>query len=544
MNTKTMLVTCALPYANGSLHVGHMLEHIQADIWVRYQRMQGNNVYFICADDAHGTAIMLKSEQLNITPENMITQIQKEHKKDCYAFNISYDNYHSTHSEETHELLNEIYHKLQQNGFIKFKFISQLYDSKKQIFLPDRFVTGTCPICKASEQHGDNCEICGAIYTSMDLLNPKSVISGTSPIQRKSKHYFFDLPAFTNMLHNWIHSGVLQKEITHKMQEWFKCGLKQWNISRDAPYFGFKIPNTSNKYFYVWMDATIGYMGTFKNLCKKNKKISFQDFWNLQSKTELFHFIGKDIIYFHSLFWPAILEGSQFRKPTNIFVHGYVTLNGSKISKSKGTLISAKTYLSYLKSDYLRYYYATKLSSRIHDINLNLEDLATKINADIINKVLNLASRNAKFICQNYNGQLSPTLAHPTLYDLFIQKKPHIEHLFEKLEFSEAMREIMKLADIANQYTDKHAPWNITKYIHRQHEALSIYSMGIQLFRILAIYLTPVLPEFTKYSETFLNTKLTWSSLPVPLLNHQINQFQIMFHRISPDQISSIINTL
>lgn len=542
MNKKKMLVTCALPYANGPLHIGHMLEHIQADIWVRYQRIQGNDVYFICADDAHGTAIMLKSKQLNITPEQMITQIQQEHKQDCYAFNISYDNYHSTHSEETHELLNEIYYKLKKNGFIKYKYISQLYDSKKKMFLPDRFVKGTCPKCKSPEQYGDNCEICGTIYNSMDLLNPKSVISDTTPIIQQSKHLFFDLPIFTTMLHKWIQSGVLQKKITHKIQEWFKLGLKQWNISRDAPYFGFKIPNTSKKYFYVWMDATIGYMGTFKNLCKKNRKISFQDFWNPQSKTELYHFIGKDIIYFHSLFWPAILEGSQFRKPTNIFVHGYVTLNGSKMSKSKGTLISANTYLSYLQSDYLRYYYASKLSSNINDIDLNLEDFTNKVNSDIINKVLNLASRSAKFICHNYNGRLSNTLMHPELYDLFIKKKPHIENLFENREFNCAMREIMKLADIANRYIDENAPWHIAKHKNQKEDALSIYSMGIQLFRILVIYLTPVLIELTKYSENFLNTKLTWNSLSIPLRNHQINKFQILFSRISSNQISSIIN--
>lgn len=537
-----MLVTCALPYANGSLHIGHMLEHIQADIWVRYQRAQGHDVYFICADDAHGTAIMLKSEQLNIDPENMIAQIQKEHIRDCCAFNISYDNYHSTHSEENHTLLNEIYHKLKKNGFIKYKFISQLYDLKKKIFLPDRFVTGTCPKCKSPEQHGDNCEICGATYTSMDLLNPKSVISGTVPIKKQSEHLFFDLPMFTKTLYTWIHSGVLQKEVTHKIQEWFKLGLKPWNISRDAPYFGFKIPNTSNKYFYVWMDATIGYMGTFKNLCKKNKKISFQDFWHPKSKTELFHFIGKDIIYFHSLFWPAILEGSQLRKPTNIFAHGYVTLNGSKISKSKGILIQANTYLSHLTPDYLRYYYATKLSSHINDIDLNLKDFANKVNSDLINKVLNLASRNAKFIYQHYQGHLSNTLENPSLYDLFVQEKNHIENLFEKREFNHAMRKIMKLADIANQYINKNTPWNIAKHTNRKKEALSIYSMGIQLFRILMIYLTPVVPELTKYSENFLNTKLTWNSLSTPLFNHQINKFQIIFHRISSNQISSIMN--
>lgn len=542
MVTKEMLVTCALPYANGSLHVGHMLEHIQADIWVRYQRMRGNNVYFICADDAHGTAIMLKSEKLNITPEKMIIQIQKEHQKNCYAFGISYDNYHSTHSEETCELLYNIYCKLKKNGFIKSKKISQLYDATKKIFLPDRFVKGTCPKCKSTEQYGDNCEKCGAIYTSMDLINPKSILSENPPIIKKSEHLFFDLPIFTEILYKWIQSGSLQKEVVHKIKEWFKLGLKPWDISRDAPYFGFKIPNTLEKYFYVWMDAPIGYMGTFKNLCKKNKKISFQNFWNLQSKTELYHFIGKDIIYFHSLFWPAILEGSEFRKPTKIFVHGYVTLNGSKISKSKGTLIDVNTYLSYLNPDYLRYYYATKLSPRINDIDLNLENFAIKVNADIINKVLNLASRNAKFICQYNDGKLSKKIDQPELYDLFVQEKNNIGNLFDERKFSCAMRKIMQLADKANKYIDENAPWNISKNLnYKKENIVSIYSMGIQLFRILMIYLKPVLPELTKYSENFLNTNLTWNSLSTPLINHRIKNFKIIFYRISSDQIHSII---
>nr|WP_159715277.1 methionine--tRNA ligase [Blochmannia endosymbiont of Camponotus nipponensis] len=542
MTIKKMLVTCALPYANGSLHVGHMLEHIQADIWVRYQRMQGNHVYFICADDAHGTAIMLKSQQLNILPEKMITQIQKEHKQDCYKFGISYNNYYSTHSEETRVLLHDIYFRLKKNGFIKSKFISQLYDAEKNIFLPDRFVKGICPKCKAFEQYGDNCEICGAIYTSLDLINPKSVISGTSPIIRKSEHLFFDLPAFTDILRIWIRSGSIQKEVANKVEEWFKLGLKQWDISRDAPYFGFKIPDTSEKYFYVWMDATIGYMGTFKNLCKKNKNISFKDFWSTNSKTDLYHFIGKDIIYFHSLFWPAVLSGSQLRKPTNIFVHGHVTLNGSKISKSKGTCINVNTYLSYLNPDYLRYYYATKLSSHINDIDLNLTDFTTKVNADIINKILNLASRNSGFIHQYYNGRLSKKLIHPVLYNMFVESRHSIGELFQKRDFNYAMRKIMKLADTANRYINNNAPWHIAKETTRIQEAFSIYSMGIQLFRVLMTYLKPVLPKLAKYSEHFLNTRLTWNSISVPLLDHRINKFKIIFYRIHPDQISSIMH--
>lgn len=541
---KKILVTCALPYANGSLHIGHMLEYIQADIWVRFQRMQKNDVYFICADDAHGTPIMLKSYQLRIDPEKMIVNIQNEHYKDCCSFNISYDNYYSTHSVETQKLLNSIFLKLKSNGFIKSKFIFQLYDIQKKVFLPDRFIKGTCPKCAALEQYGDNCDQCGAVYTPLDLINPKSVISNSLPIIKKSKHFFFDLPAFTTQLYTWIHSGVISKEIVNKIEEWFKLGLKQWDISRDSPYFGFKIPNTSSKYFYVWMDATIGYMGTFKNLCKKNKKIIFKDFWSINSKAELYHFIGKDITYFHSLFWPAILEGSQFRKPTAIFVHGHVTLNGSKISKSKGTLIKVSTYLKHLHSDYLRYYYATKLSSKIVDIDLNFNDLAAKVNADLINKVLNLASRSAKFINEYNDGKLSNILENSDLYDLFIEKGTLIAQLLHNREFGDAIRNIMKLADEANRYIDKCAPWHIYKKTKNVKDTLSIFSMGIQFFRILMTYLKPIVPVLTKYSEDFLNINLSWDSVMIPLTNHQIKKFEIIFYRITPKQIQSLINEL
>lgn len=537
---KTILVTCALPYANGSLHIGHMLEYIQADIWVRFQRMQQNDVYFICADDAHGTPIMLKAQQLNIDPEKMIKNIQKEHYRDCCKFSISYDNYYSTHSEENKELLNSIFLKLKNQGLIKSKFISQLYDIQKKIFLPDRFIQGTCPKCQAPEQYGDNCDQCGAIYTPLDLINPKSIISGSLPIIKKSKHFFFNLPFFTKQLYSWIHSGVMQTEIVNKTEEWFKSGLQNWDISRDAPYFGFKIPNTSSKYFYVWMDATIGYLSTFKNLCKKNNKIRFEDFWELDSKTELYHFIGKDITYFHSLFWPAILEGSQLRKPTAIFVHGHVTLNGSKISKSKGTVIKVSTYLSHLHSDYLRYYYATKLSSKVVDIDLNFNDFSAKVNADIINKVLNLAARSSKFINQYNNGQLSNILEHPDLYMFFIKHGEIIAKLFHCREFSDAIRNTMKLADAANRYIDQRAPWNIFNNTKNLKHSLVVFSMGIQLFRILMIYLKPVVPILAKYSEDFLNTNLIWIDPITPLINHRINKFEIIFCRINPNQIQAI----
>ncbi|AEW44667.1 methionyl-tRNA synthetase [Serratia symbiotica str. 'Cinara cedri'] len=539
---KKLLVTCALPYANGSIHLGHMLEHIQADIWVRYQRMRGHKVYFICADDAHGTPIMLKAQQLNMKPETMITKINQEHKQDLADFNISYDNYHSTHSNENRELSNLIYTRLKQNGFIKKRTISQLYDPKKNMFLPDRFVKGNCPICKVADQYGDNCEVCGATYSTNELILPKSVISGATPVMRNSEHFFFNLPEFSEMLQTWICSGILQEQVSNKMQEWFKSGLQQWNISRDAPYFGFEIPNAPNKYFYVWLDAPIGYMSTFKNLCNKNDNINFDEFWCKNTSTELYHFIGKDIVYFHSLFWPAILEGSYFRKPTNLFVHGHVTVNGAKMSKSRGTFITARTYLQHLDADCLRYYYANKLSSSIEDIDLNLEDFIRRINSDIVNKVVNLASRNASFINKRFNGQLSNTLADPELYLTFVSTAESIGEAYMNRQFNHAIREIMRLADVANCYINNQAPWVVAREINRDNDLQTICSMGINLFRLLITYLKPVLHMLAIRSEEFLNTELRWDMLHRPLLGHQINIFKPLFQRINLDQVANMIN--
>ena len=443
---KKILVTCALPYANGSIHLGHMLEHIQADVWVRYQRMRGHEVNFICADDAHGTPIMLKAQQLGITPEQMIGEMSQEHQTDFAGFNISYDNYHSTHSEENRQLSELIYSRLKENGFIKNRTISQLYDPEKGMFLPDRFVKGTCPKCKSPDQYGDNCEVCGATYSPTELIEPKSVVSGATPVMRDSEHFFFDLPSFSEMLQAWTRSGALQEQVANKMQEWFESGLQQWDISRDAPYFGFEIPNAPGKYFYVWLDAPIGYMGSFKNLCdKRGDSVSFDEYWKKDSTAELYHFIGKDIVYFHSLFWPAMLEGSNFRKPTNLFVHGYVTVNGAKMSKSRGTFIKASTWLNHFDADSLRYYYTAKLSSRIDDIDLNLEDFVQRVNADIVNKVVNLASRNAGFINKRFDGVLASELADPELYKTFTDAAEVIGEAWESREFGKAVREIMAL---------------------------------------------------------------------------------------------------
>ncbi|VEB67551.1 Methionine--tRNA ligase [Providencia rustigianii] len=536
-----LLVTCALPYANGSIHLGHILEHIQADIWVRYQRMRGKEVHFICADDAHGTPIMLKAQQLGISPEEMIAAMNQEHQNDFAGFQISYDNYHSTHSEENKQLSEMIYGKLKNNGFIKSKTISQLYDPEKGMFLPDRFVKGTCPKCKAEDQYGDNCEVCSATYSPTELINPRSVVSGATPVMRETEHFFFDLPAFSDMLQAWTRSGALQEQVANKMQEWFESGLHQWDITRDSPYFGFEIPDAPGKYFYVWLDAPIGYMGSFKNLCDKRGDLNFDEFWNKDSKTDLYHFIGKDIVYFHSLFWPAMLEGSHYRKPTNLFVHGYVTVNGAKMSKSRGTFITARSYLDNLDADCLRYYYAAKLSSRIDDIDLNLEDFVQRVNSDIVNKVVNLASRNAGFIAKRFSGKLSANLAEPELYQQFVDAAQVIGDAYTNREYGKAVREIMALADIANRYVDEKAPWVVAKQEGKDQELQDICSMGINLFRVLMTYLKPVLPSLTQRAEDFLNVKLEWDAINKPLLNHDVAPFKALFNRIEMAKVEAMV---
>ncbi|MBS0967552.1 methionine--tRNA ligase [Chimaeribacter arupi] len=539
---KKLLVTCALPYANGSIHLGHMLEHIQADIWVRFQRMRGHEVHFICADDAHGTPIMLKAQQLGIAPEQMIAEMSQEHQQDFAGFDISYDNYHSTHSDENRELSSLIYTRLKENGFIKNRTISQLYDPEKGMFLPDRFVKGTCPKCKSPDQYGDNCEVCGATYSPTELIDPKSAVSGATPEMRDSEHFFFDLPSFSAMLQAWTRSGALQEQVANKMQEWFESGLQQWDISRDAPYFGFEIPDAPGKYFYVWLDAPIGYMGSFKNLCDKRGDLDFDEFWKKDSEAELYHFIGKDIVYFHSLFWPAMLEGSGFRKPTNLFVHGYVTVNGAKMSKSRGTFIKADTYLKHLDADCLRYYYAAKLSSRIDDIDLNLEDFVQRVNADIVNKVVNLASRNAGFINKRFDGKLADTLADEALYATFTAAAESIAEAYAAREFSKAIREIMALADLANRYVDEQAPWVVAKQEGRDADLQAICSMGINLFRVLMTYLKPVLPALSMRAEAFLNTPLTWEGIASPLLGHPVMPFKALFNRIDLDKVQNMVD--
>ncbi|CDH24866.1 methionine--tRNA ligase [Xenorhabdus bovienii] len=536
-----LLVTCALPYANGPIHLGHILEHIQADIWVRYHRMRGKEVHFICADDAHGTPIMLKAQQSGISPEEMITKVSLEHQQDFAGFTISYDNYHSTHSEENKELATKIYLELKKNGHIKNRKISQLYDPEKGMFLPDRFVKGACPKCKAEDQYGDNCEVCGTTYSPTELINPRSAVSGATPEMRDTEHFFFDLPAFSDMLQKWTRSGSLQEQVANKMQEWFDSGLQQWDITRDAPYFGFEIPDEPGKFFYVWLDAPIGYMGSFQNLCSKRDDLNFDEFWSKDSEADLYHFIGKDIVYFHSLFWPAMLEGSNYRKPTNLFVHGYITVNGTKMSKSRGTFIKAETYLKHLDADCLRYYYAAKLSSRIDDIDLNLEDFIQRVNSDIVNKVVNLASRNAGFINKRFAGKLADQLADPALYQQFVDAAEGIAEDFTNREFSKAIREIMALADLANRYVDEQAPWVVAKQEGRDADLQAICSMGINLFRVLMTYLKPVLPSLTDRTEAFLNTELTWDGIRQPLLNHEVSPFKALFNRIEMAKVDAMV---
>ena len=540
-NPRKILVTCALPYANGSIHLGHMLEHVQADIWVRYQRLRGNEVHFICADDAHGTPIMLKAQQMGVEPEQMIAEVSKEHQADFAGFDINFSNYHSTHSPENRELASFVYTQLKDKGFITSRTISQLFDPEKEMFLPDRFVKGTCPKCKAEDQYGDNCDNCGETYSPTDLINPKSAVSGATPVMKDSEHFFFDLPQFEDMLKAWTKSGALQEETSNKMQEWFESGLQQWDISRDAPYFGFEIPGEPGKYFYVWLDAPIGYMGSFKNLCDKRDDLNFDEFWNKDSSTELYHFIGKDIVYFHSLFWPAMLDGAGFRKPNNVFVHGYVTVNGAKMSKSKGTFIKAGTYLNHLDPECLRYYYAAKLNNRIDDLDLNLEDFTQRVNSDVVNKIVNLASRNAGFIAKRFDGMLSEKFAEPELYAEFVGAATRIGDLYENREYSRAIREITALADKANQYVDEKAPWVVAKQEGKDQELQEICTVGINLFRVLMAYLKPVMPKLTERTEAFLNETLTWESIETPLTNHEVTKFKALFNRIDPAHVAAMV---
>ncbi|CAL4042151.1 Methionine--tRNA ligase [Buchnera aphidicola (Tetraneura ulmi)] len=542
---KKILVTCAFPYANGSIHLGHLLEQIQADIWVRFQRMQGNTVWFICSDDSHGTAIMLQSKKKKIVPEDFISLILEEHKKDFISFDISHNYYSSTHTKENYYFVKKIFLSLMKKGLIKKRYVLQMYDLQENIFLPDRLILGGCPICFSPNQFGDNCEVCGSIYEPHELIDPVSCLSKKRPILRRSKHLFFDLPFFKDMLIKWINSGVLSKFVLNKTKEWFITGLKEWNISRDHPYFGFKIPNFSKKYFYVWFDAPIGYMSCFKKLCKKKSNISFSEYWNSNKNSDLYHFIGKDIIYFHSLFWPSILEGSGFRKPTKIFVHGYVTIKGKKISKSKGLAILAKDWIKHFDSDSIRYYYASKLSSKIEDIEVDLVEIIQKVNSDLVNKVVNLAIRSGKIINSYFNNILSDVIDNSNLYNKVINASEDVLHLILNREYKKAIILIISLADLGNRYINLRKPWNIVKIYNRNDslikEAQLICTTVINIFRILMIYLKPITTVLAKKTELFLNTKLSWKDINIPLLNHKISYFSPLYLRLDKNKVDFLL---
>jgi len=548
---RHILVTSALPYANGSIHIGHMVEYIQTDIWVRFQKMQGNQCTYVCADDAHGTPIMLRAQTEGITPEQLIANTEKEHRADFADFCIGFDNFHSTHSDENKILAQSIYTRLKDAGHIHSKTIEQAYDPEKEMFLPDRFIRGECPKCGAEDQYGDNCEVCGSTYSPTDLINPVSAVSGATPIKKESEHYFFALGDFEAMLKDWINGEHVQAEITNKLNEWFESGLQDWDISRDKPYFGFEIPGTSNKYFYVWLDAPVGYMASFKNLCDKQQDLSFDDYWATDSQYELYHFIGKDIAYFHTLFWPAMLNGSGYRTPTGVFCHGFLTVDGKKMSKSRGTFIKARTYLDNLNPEYLRYYFAAKLGSGIDDLDLNLEDFQARVNSDLVGKVVNIASRCAGFITKRFDGMLAESI-EPTNLDnvnngeqLFLENATDGESVrrkYEAREFGHAMRDIMYMADRVNQYIDEQQPWVLAKQDGMERKLHIICTTGLNLFKQLIVYIKPVLPSMAKNVEAFLNIdELNWDDRNKKLLNHKINKFKPLMTRIDKDKVTAMV---
>jgi len=537
---RKILVTSALPYANGPIHLGHLVEYIQTDIWVRFQKQRGHNCTYVCADDAHGTPIMLKADQMGIEPQALIDQVSVEHQRDFSGFMVGFDNYYSTHSSENQHFASLIYTRLRDKGHIAQKTITQAFDPEKEMFLPDRFVKGDCPKCGAEDQYGDSCEKCGATYSPVELKNAYSAVSGAKPIEKESEHYFFKLGDFERFLRGWVNECV-QDQMIHKLNEWFESGLQNWDISRDAPYWGFEIPDAPGKYFYVWLDAPIGYMASFKNWCDKNG-VDFDEYWNESSDTELYHFIGKDIAYFHTLFWPAMLEGAGFRKPNKVFCHGFLTVDGQKMSKSRGTFIMAETYLNHLRPEYLRYYFAAKLGSGIDDIDLNLEDFRMRVNADLVNKVVNIASRCAGFIKKKFDGELGAELAVPALYEEAVAAGDSIANAYENREFSRAMREIMAIADKANQYIDAAEPWVLAKQEGKEQEVQDCCSMGINLFRVIVTYLAPILPQVAEDVKAFLNIEdMSWDSVKQPLLSHKINKFKPLMQRIEEDKVNAMI---
>lgn len=540
MSTRKLLVTSALPYANGDIHLGHLLEYLQTDMWVRFQKSRGHSCYYVCADDAHGTAIMLRAEQEGMTPEALIEKVKQAHQADFAKFGIAFDNYHSTHSEENRRHSEAIYLALREGGHIATRDIEQMYDPVKGLFLADRFIKGTCPKCHSPDQYGDNCEVCGAAYTPADLIDPVSAISGAKPVIKSSTHYFFKLPDFSEFLRGWLRSGTVQPQIANKLEEWFDTGLNEWDISRDAPYFGFEIPNAPGKYFYVWLDAPIGYLASFQNLCDR-EGIDFDAFWRKDSDAEVHHFIGKDIVYFHALFWPAMLEGAGLRTPTGVHCHGFVTVNGAKMSKSRGTFIKADTYARFLDPEYLRYYFAAKLTSRVDDLDLNLEDFTARVNADLVGKVVNIASRCAGFV-HKQGGRLAARLPDTELLDRAVAAGDEIAESFEAREFARGVRRIMELADEANAYIAEQAPWALAKQPGSEQQVLEVCSLGLNLFRQLVVYLAPIVPRLAQDAQAFLGLdSLDWESRREALLDHPIDKFKPLMTRVDSAKVEAML---
>ena len=549
---RKLLVTSALPYANGNIHLGHMVEHIQTDVWVRFQKMRGHECYYVCADDTHGTPVMLAAQKKGISPEDMIAQVREDHLADFTGFGIGYDNYYTTHSEENRELSSEIYQALKANGKIVSRTIEQLFDPEKQMFLPDRFVKGECPSCHAQDQYGDNCEVCGATYSPTELIKPFSAISGATPVLKESEHYFFRLGECEDYLKQWTAGSTtladgrvqahLQPEALNKMNEWIEGGLQDWDISRDAPYFGFEIPDAPGKYFYVWLDAPIGYMASFKNLAAR-LNLDFNEYFKADSQTELYHFIGKDILYFHALFWPATLQFAGLRAPTAVFAHGFLTVDGQKMSKSRGTFITAKSYLDEgLNPEWMRYYIAAKLNNRIEDIDLNLNDFIARVNSDLVGKYINIASRAAGFVHKRFDGQLSD-VASSELIQQLQAASASLAQSYEEREYAKALREVMALTDVVNEYVDANKPWELAKQEGQDARLQQVCSELINAFRILTVYLSPVLPKLSAAVAEFLNTPaLVWADASNTLpAGHAINKYTHLMQRIEPEQIDKLI---
>jgi methionyl-tRNA synthetase len=538
---RRILVTSALLYANGPIHIGHVLESVQTDIWVRFQKLRGHECYYVGGDDTHGTPIMLKAQSEGVSPEQLIAAVNLEHRRDLADMLIDVDNYGSTHDSENEKICDEMYLRLRDAGHIARRTIRQAYDAQANMFLPDRYVKGTCPNCASPDQYGDSCEVCGATYSPSDLKNPISVVSGTTPVERESEHYFFRLSSFEDELRIWVTSGAVRSNVAHKLEEWFVQGLKEWDISRDAPYFGFQIPDAPDKFFYVWFDAPIGYLASFTQLCARTG-LRFDDFFAPDSSAELHHFIGKDILYFHTLFWPAVLQGAGMRRPTGVHAHGFVTINGQKMSKSRGTFITARRYLDSFAPEYLRYYYAAKLGPGIDDLDLNLEEFTTRLNSDIVGKLVNIASRCAGFISRNAGGRLSVQLPDPALYAAFADAGEPIAAAYEARDYATAIREIMALADRANQYIDQHKPWTLVKEPGQGEAVRGICTEGLNLFRALMIYLKPVLPAMASKAEQFFaEAPWGWQDAARPRLGAAIRPYEALAVRLDPKAVAALI---